>query len=206
MTSFHHPTPGLPSPPRASTPGLPDEPLQEPIDEALQEILDEYRVWKKNTPYLYDAIVTYDLDWPSLTCEWLPQSVETKNHTMHKLLLGTHTAAADGDAPEQNQLLLTQVYLPKDSAVYDKEKHFVTDKVTGGGYGGVSATFKTEVAINHPGEVHRARAMPQGTFCLVSSLTLPCTFAPANHRLAHASSSLGQTRYSLPPNRPHRTF
>jgi histone-binding protein RBBP4 len=32
----------------------------------------EYKIWKKNSPFLYDLVVTHALDWPSLTCQWLP--------------------------------------------------------------------------------------------------------------------------------------
>lgn len=40
------------------------------IDERL--INEEYKIWKKNTPFLYDLVVTKALEWPSLTCQWLP--------------------------------------------------------------------------------------------------------------------------------------
>jgi hypothetical protein len=32
----------------------------------------EYKIWKKNTPFLYDLVLTHALTWPSLTCQWLP--------------------------------------------------------------------------------------------------------------------------------------
>lgn len=35
-------------------------------------INEEYKVWKKNAPYLYDLVVTHALEWPSLTVQWLP--------------------------------------------------------------------------------------------------------------------------------------
>ena len=30
------------------------------------------QIWKKNTPFLYDLVVTHALEWPSLTVQWLP--------------------------------------------------------------------------------------------------------------------------------------
>lgn len=36
----------------------------------------EYKIWKKNSLFLYDLVITHALDWPSLTCQWLPD-VET---------------------------------------------------------------------------------------------------------------------------------
>jgi hypothetical protein len=35
-------------------------------------IAEEYKVWKKNAPFLYDVILTHPLEWPSLTVQWLP--------------------------------------------------------------------------------------------------------------------------------------
>jgi histone-binding protein RBBP4 len=38
-----------------------------------QVINEEYKIWKKNTPYLYDLVITNASEWPSLTVNWLPQ-------------------------------------------------------------------------------------------------------------------------------------
>ncbi len=37
-----------------------------------QIINDEYKIWKKNSPFLYDLLITHPLEWPSLTVAWLP--------------------------------------------------------------------------------------------------------------------------------------
>lgn len=67
----------------------------------------EYKIWKKNTPYLYDLVMTHSLEWPSLTCQWLP-SVKTHESTKeHSLILGTHTTG------EPNYLMVASVILPK---------------------------------------------------------------------------------------------
>ena len=80
-------------------------------DEEDKLINEEYKVWKKNSPYLYDLVLTHALEWPSLTCQWLPdvtryndfiiilksilifrfRSLEKEIGT-HKLILGTHTS------------------------------------------------------------------------------------------------------------------
>ena len=38
----------------------------------LRAINEEYKIWKKNTPFLYDLVMTHVLDWPSLTVQFLP--------------------------------------------------------------------------------------------------------------------------------------
>ena len=40
----------------------------EQMDEERQ-IGEEYRNWKKNTPFLYDLVMTHALEWPSLTAQ-----------------------------------------------------------------------------------------------------------------------------------------
>ena len=44
------------------------------FDEAVEErvVNEEYKIWKKNTPFLYDLVMTHALEWPSLTSQWLP--------------------------------------------------------------------------------------------------------------------------------------
>ena len=51
------------------TPGATDT-----FDDAVEErvINEEYKIWKKNTPFLYDLVMTHALEWPSLTAQWLP--------------------------------------------------------------------------------------------------------------------------------------
>lgn len=35
-------------------------------------INEEYKIWKKNAPHLYDIVVTHPFEWPSLTVQWFP--------------------------------------------------------------------------------------------------------------------------------------
>ena len=65
------------------------------FDDAVEErvINEEYKIWKKNTPFLYDLVMTHALEWPSLTAQWLPDITrpEGKDYSLHRLILGTHT-------------------------------------------------------------------------------------------------------------------
>jgi histone-binding protein RBBP4 len=64
-------TPTTPNPNAPSPDGQKNE-------AAMQEkmINEEYKIWKKNTPFLYDLVMTHALEWPSLSVQWLP-SCET---------------------------------------------------------------------------------------------------------------------------------
>jgi hypothetical protein len=39
----------------------------------LRVVNEEYKIWKKNTPFLYDLVMTHALEWPSLTVQFLPE-------------------------------------------------------------------------------------------------------------------------------------
>ena len=93
-------------------------------------------MWKKNSPYLYDVVISAELEWPSLTCQFLPdrQSVEGKDVIIQRLLLGTQT-----DGSESNYVIIAEVKLPAEEAVIDAEEFSKQvgdhEKVAGGGGG-----------------------------------------------------------------------
>jgi histone-binding protein RBBP4 len=74
------------------------------------EVEEEFSVWKRNTPLLYDLFISHPLAWPSLTVQWLPSSPQPHSHpsfNLHKLLLATHTSDE-----EPNYLMLAESSLP----------------------------------------------------------------------------------------------
>lgn len=167
-----------------------DDEIEDEDGEEERRIDEEYIVWKKNAPYLYDLVMTHALDWPSLTVEWLPDARYLKGHrcTEQRLIVGTHTNGA-----EPNYLMIAQARLPfsgdipesnrsndKASSDLSKEKEFSMSKCIngvayyesedGGGsggssgvlqYGTVEERIKVIQKIYHPSEVNRARYMPQ---------------------------------------------
>jgi histone-binding protein RBBP4 len=157
------------------------------VSDILEErLIDaEYKIWKKNSPYLYDFVMTHSLEWPSLTCQWLPHTKTLEKSIEHNLLLGTHTTG------EQNYLMVASVNLAKDDDVvvetndgneedqgqasnvptitaanYEEEK----GEVGGFGHASSSSIGKIEIRmkIKHDGEVNRARYMPQNHFIVAS--------------------------------------
>ena len=60
----------------------------EQFDEAVEErvINEEYKIWKKNTPFLYDLVMTHALEWPSLTAQWLPDVTRPEGENADILL------------------------------------------------------------------------------------------------------------------------
>ncbi|KAJ4826943.1 adenyl-nucleotide exchange factor [Turnera subulata] len=109
-----------------------------PAEAQQQEVEEEFLVWKKNTPFLYDLVICHSLEWPSLTVQWAPRPPSS----VHRLLLGTHTS---DEVP--NFLMLADVFLTvpagegEDSSVLPR----------------VEITQKIRV----DGELNKARFMPQ---------------------------------------------
>ncbi|KAI8989370.1 WD40-repeat-containing domain protein [Pilobolus umbonatus] len=104
-------------------------------------------MWKKNSPFLYDLVITHALEWPSLTCQWFPDIVDSpdNHYKIQRLLLGTHT-----NEDEPNYVQIASVKLPKEQLAEDMD----IDEKSG---------KKTDTFINitqkilHEGEVNRAR-------------------------------------------------
>ena len=144
------------------------------IDLLEERLVDaEYKIWKKNTPFLYDFVLTHSLEWPSLTVEWLPQRKQvTKTAVQHELLLGTHTSSG-----EQNYLMVATCVLPNNTEVLtdssnnnDNNENATTTTVSEtalrydddrkelGGYGdagGDVGKIEIRMKIKHEGEVNR---------------------------------------------------
>lgn len=127
-------------------------------------INEEYKVWKKNTPFLYDLVMTHALEWPSLTCQWLPNKTkeEGKDYSTHRLVLGTHTT--DG---EQNYLMIAECKLPNEDTEVDARK-YDDERAEAGGFCGANGKVEVTQRINHEGEVNRARYMPQNPYLIAT--------------------------------------
>ncbi|KAK5728244.1 Histone acetyltransferase type B subunit 2 [Elasticomyces elasticus] len=129
-------------------------------NEAMQNkiINEEYKVWKKNSVFLYDMMYSRALDWPTLTTQWLPDVSEIpgKNMRTHRLLLGTHTSN------QQTEFLrIANFELPLPPAAKLEDYNPSTEEL--GGYGASKEQIKFSIVqqIVHPGEVNKARYQPQ---------------------------------------------
>lgn len=80
-------------------------------DGGVDEVVEEFAIWKKNSPFLYDLLISHSLEWPSLTVDWVPSAPfphqANPSLAVHKLVLGTHTSE---DVP--NYLMVADAILP----------------------------------------------------------------------------------------------
>lgn len=104
--------------------------MAEEYEQDADQVEEEFAVWKKNTPFLYDLVVSHPLQWPSLTVHWVPSSPQphpNPSFNLHKLLFATHTAP---DVP--NFLMLANASLPiktSDAVVNSTSENPVIPKV-----------------------------------------------------------------------------
>jgi histone-binding protein RBBP4 len=45
-------------------------------------INEEYKIWKKNSVFLYDMLYGRALEWPTLTTQWLPDKKPFVDHAL----------------------------------------------------------------------------------------------------------------------------
>eukprot|EP00124_Ichthyophonus_hoferi_P003368 Ihof_evm4s288 gene=Ihof_evmTU4s288 len=130
-------------------------------DEA-KNINEEHKVWRKNTPFLYDGLLTRNMEWPSLTLQWMPHSSSAftppdgqepvmleDGQTVHTLLLGTNTSGQDKD-----YIILAEVMIPEWTAL-EKVDQETPSRPLG--------KLRIRQKICHEGEVNRARYMPNNS-------------------------------------------
>lgn len=124
-------------------------------DDEIQQKEGNYEEWKKNSPLLYNVLIQKNLEWPSMTVQWLPkvEPLIKNNFIFNKqsLLVGTHTSDQ-----EANKLILLSVVTPELSLETNKQvttpEYFTTFKQLN----------KVEVIkeFNHEGDVNKARINP----------------------------------------------
>lgn len=117
---------------------------------------EEYKIWKKTVPLLYDTIHTHALDFPSLTVKWLPdyEFSEDKNFISVKFLYGTNSSQHS-----QDYLKLGSIDLPSTLAPDFKEKTGKTNLTVPQSNEG-HKSFKVLNTWKHNGEVNKLEISP----------------------------------------------
>lgn len=144
-----------------------------PIDKETQ---NKYRVWKKNTPYLYDYISTNSLLWPSLSVQFFPDAeirasadTESWETVIQRLLVGTFTLGQGKDTLS----VYRHSYYPNlkarlnvASLTYNSDKEeFEIGRVP-------NKKLHLMQSISHLGDVNRAKYMPQNPDVIASANNL----------------------------------
>lgn len=140
----------------------------------------EYKIWKKNAPYLYDILITWGLDWPSLCVQWLPNVDHFMNNylTVQKMVIGTLTSGQEDD-----YLMIAKTRLPThprlhslnyNKDILDTSENNISNNDTVNNnivpynnqeainsFVKIENKIEIETKIRHEGEVNKAKPMPQ---------------------------------------------
>lgn len=121
-------------------------------------INEEFKIWKKTVPLLYDTIHTHVLESPLLSVQFLPNYVvsENKNKISVQLVFGTNTSGRDQDYVKLAQLDLPSTLAP------DFSTFSVGDTIPIPMNGDGSDAFTVLQSWKHPGEVNRIKVSPNG--------------------------------------------
>ncbi|KJX99638.1 histone acetyltransferase type B subunit 2 like protein [Zymoseptoria brevis] len=134
-------------------------------------INEEYKIWKKNSVFLYDIMYSRALDWPTLTTQWLPdvKDIPGKAFRTHRLLIGTHTSKTSSEF-----LMIAHINLPTPPAMTTADYNPSTEELGGHAAAKEPINFSVIQKISHDGEVNKARYQPQNP-------NIIATFSPSGN-------------------------
>lgn len=146
-----------------------DPTLEQMLGRENLALLKERLNWKANSDLMYDIIREEELEWPSLTVQWLPGvCISPDGVALQQLILGTQTSGA-----EQNMLIVANIQLPE--AASDESDD--SDQEDFGSAGAKKKKIDPDANADveededcvcgfshnlpHDGDVNKARFMPQ---------------------------------------------
>jgi histone-binding protein RBBP4 len=141
--------------------------MQEQPEESRElSIQEEYQLWRKSCPVMYEFVSETALMWPSLTVQWLPEPIDVVDGGIpQKLIIGTHTSGEDTD-----YLKVSSTILPREliQSKVDKVHQSEVDRVDQSEYEEAQSTrektnnsrLKVVKKFEHSLEVNRARYNP----------------------------------------------
>ncbi|KAF3986102.1 hypothetical protein FT663_01078 [Candidozyma haemuli var. vulneris] len=117
-----------------------------------QVVNEEFKIWKKTVPLLYDTIHTQALQHASLSVEFLPTYTwsEDKNKITVQLVIGTNSFTKGQDFVHLASLELPATLAPD----------FTSESIQLPN--GTENTFKIVKSWPHPGEVNKIKVSPDG--------------------------------------------
>uniref|UniRef100_A0A0L0P268 Histone-binding protein RBBP4-like N-terminal domain-containing protein n=1 Tax=Candidozyma auris TaxID=498019 RepID=A0A0L0P268_CANAR len=117
-----------------------------------QVINEEFKIWKKTVPLLYDTIHTQALEHSLLSVDFLPNYTysDDKNTISVQLVLGTNSYTKEADFVRLASLDLPATLAPD----FSKDAILLPDNNV--------STFKITKSWNHPGEVNKVKVSPDG--------------------------------------------
>ncbi|UKK00582.2 chromatin assembly factor subunit [Theileria orientalis] len=146
----------------------PFAPQEEPEEEA-----EPYFVWRRNAPFLYDSVSVYNLEWPSLTVDFMDDSknFRVKNGSLtQRLLLGTHTSGTETEFAMVAELRTGVYSLRENMTTCENYNGFVSARKNKENNPAQPSypSLDIKAKIVHPGEINRISHVPGTHFSFIT--------------------------------------
>ena len=144
-------------------------------------------IWKKNTRFFYSLLLSQQLEWPSMTIEWLDSGKEKDlAYVTHRLAYGTCTSSQD-----QEKLIVDAVGIPKDNAGKEEIDSMIEK----------NKFFSNIYRKDHLGEVNKIRHHPSSMMIIASKSSngaiYICDYSKASKRTGESASFIQQDNLNL---------
>ncbi|GMM28284.1 Hat2 protein [Martiniozyma asiatica (nom. inval.)] len=126
--------------------------MSSPQPDDQSTIVEEYKLWRKNSRYMYNYISETALVWPSLSFQFFPlhtfqnKQQDTESAITHNIALSTFTSESDKEYWKVGSL-----QLPKDT----KQKRLTSDELVG-----INSRLKISKKFEQSSEINRIRVNP----------------------------------------------
>lgn len=130
------------------------------LEHQLREkvVNEEFKIWKKTVPLLYNSIHTHALKWPLLTVDFSPKYTvsEDKSTISVDFVTGTNTSLRDQDLVSLVSLKLPSTLAPDFASFSGSETIPIPENPS------EIKDFSVVTLWKHAGEVNRAKFSPEG--------------------------------------------
>lgn len=113
-----------------------------------------FLAWKKNAQHIYTTLLVYELPWPSVTVQWMPELISNGAKREQRIVLATNTGGQDA-----NYLRIAELTTPEALPLQLGDFDFESETV-GGFSPQLACDLRIVQRITVSGTVYQARIMP----------------------------------------------
>ncbi|GAB68381.1 chromatin assembly factor 1 P55 subunit [Plasmodium cynomolgi strain B] len=118
--------------------------------------VDNHKYWQYNTLLLYNVIMIYTCEWPSLFIEWVPNVCRSDDDVYNQdLILGTYTTE------KNNYILILEVSLPSEELSHSNFYYEKINNYRHNSCNDTSKNFKMKNKIYHECEINKITCSPK---------------------------------------------
>ncbi|KAJ5078887.1 histone-binding protein msi1 [Anaeramoeba ignava] len=131
-------------------------------------IEEEFSIWKKNAPFLYDLLFTFPIETEISSIEWFP--INSKNSTQNSKNIQEIVLGSKSKKLEDNFLYFLSINIPIDETQFDSQENQKSTIQTKKQNLEDHPMIRIVDKIQHQGNVNKVRIMPQNSN-IISTIT-----------------------------------